>query len=168
MPTPIRDFMELIYDRLAAIDEMIPNLHAERAHLQSVLERLRNPYEDEVQPPQPLSASVSAVLGNLDRRRIDPDSPSDAALEVMMAERVAMHIRDIINGIYQRGWYTDREYESLRATIASTFDGWAKRGGPVRKASAATYELNEWYIQERLALAPPNGRLHLTASDAGE
>lgn len=73
-----------------------------------------------------------------------PNSPVEAAYEVLRREGRPLHISRLIAGIQAQGWYARRDYESLRGTIAAALDKRARARDTYTKPAPATYGLVEW------------------------
>lgn len=74
-----------------------------------------------------------------------PRGPSEAALALLDEVGHPMHVKEIVSAMQVRGWFKDRDYESLRATISATLDAKARAQDTVVKPEPATYALRGWY-----------------------
>lgn len=85
--------------------------------------------------------TVHRVLAAQAPTGAQPATPSEAAMAVLREVGGPLHIRELIALIQARGWFVEREYESLRGTIAGTLDAKEKNNDGVRKPAKATYQL---------------------------
>ena len=70
----------------------------------------------------------------------EPETPSEAAILILKELGRPTHIRELVALIQGKGWWSNRPYESLRATIAGTLDARAtKKDSGVMKPEPATY-----------------------------
>lgn len=55
-----------------------------------------------------------------------------------------LHLKELYKRANVRGWYLDKEYETVRASSASTLDRKVKEGKVFTKPGAGIYGLVEW------------------------
>jgi hypothetical protein len=111
---------------------------------------------DEVQTP---AEELRSVVQRVVLRAVPsdhPPTPSEAAMAILKEVASPLHIRDLIRLIQAKGWFTNRTYEQLRATIAGTLDQRASRAdGGIAKPGRGTYL---WVVPdpvtESLSIAP--------------
>lgn len=135
--------LEDVTNRLRDYDALM----ARRDRLQEALKALRAVSEVsavQVRTAPPAATDFQRHLNRtfefVERSRVPtPSGPSAAAVHVLRETKKALHIRELVAEIQRRGWFVDREFESLRATITGTLNPKAARGDEVEKTAPSTY-----------------------------
>ncbi|MDX2208492.1 MAG: HTH domain-containing protein [Gemmatimonadales bacterium] len=148
---------KLIQDELDEVDRQIAALgplRERRDRLVESLKALRRVDEvtvADLRRSAPTESDFAAVVRSTfaaasEVRVPRPSGPSQAALMILREVGRPMHLREIVAAMQAKGWFTDRDYEPLRATIASTFNASEKNADEnsekpeVRKTDPGTYE----------------------------
>lgn len=148
MPTPtIHQATQLIQSELRGVERDLAGfdvLKAQRDRLLDALKALQS-FEgltpDNARQAPPARTDFSLAVANLTAAaRGVPSGPSEAALEVLRENGGIMHIKEIVAAIHTQGWFTDRDYEPLRATIIGTLNVWAS-SGRIEKTAPSTYRI---------------------------
>jgi hypothetical protein len=134
--------LEDVTRQLAGVKELQEN----KARIEAALAALRpSTATTPGESYRPLTQARSLLL--------QPSTPSDAALGILLETPGALHIRQIIDALWARGWFKERQYESLRGTIVGTLNIKSKEpNGAVEKVAPSTYRIRPEMTQPDLAL----------------